>query len=63
MFSNKSEILDTNPKSPKYTIFTQSCMGPKKKKEVFEIEIFLSSKHSQTGNREGIRWLAGQYHC
>ena len=55
MFSNKSEILDTNPKSPKYTIFTQSCMGPKKKKKVLEIEIFLSSKHSQTGNREGIR--------
>lgn len=30
-FSNKSEILDANPKSPKYTICTQSCMSPKAK--------------------------------
>lgn len=30
-FSNKSEILDANPKSPKYTICTQSCISPKTK--------------------------------
>lgn len=30
-FPNKSEILDANPTSPKYTICTQSCMSPKTK--------------------------------
>lgn len=32
-FSNKCEILDTNPQSPPCTLFTQNCRGPKTKSE------------------------------